>query len=138
MLAVDTHSLVESLKESGAFNESGIETPLDSCLSFLDGLNEQTATVLMQGAKKTNVWNTSVKAGELIYIPAGWFVRMANARPDPLSGVTMNVLPSTSLTKPLVAAWDLLGIDKNVKTDIEAILNALSVTKKGDKKEGDE
>ena len=138
VLAVDTHSLVESLKESGAFNESGIETPLDSCLSFLDGLNEQAATVLMQGAKKTNVWNTSVKAGELIYIPAGWFVRMANARPDPLSGVTMNVLPSTSLTKPLVAARDLVGIDKNVKTDIEAILNALSVTKEGDKKEGDE
>jgi hypothetical protein len=127
VLAVDTHSLVESLKE----------TPLDSCLIFLDGLNEQAATVLMQGSQKTNVWNTSVKAGELIYIPAGWLVRMANARPDPLSGVTMNVLPSTSLTKPLVAARDLVGMDKNVKTDIEAILNALSFTKEVNKKEGD-
>ena len=128
VLAVDTHELVKTLKELDLL-KAGKFTEWQSVMSLTEGLSIESATALRSGTPKTNIWNISVKAGELIYIPAGWLVRMADAKPGLLSGLRMSFLPSTSATQPLVAACALDGVDQNVKDDIDAMLNALSKEK---------
>ena len=128
VLAVDTHELVKTLKELDLL-KVGKFTEWQAVVNLTEGLSIESATALRSGTSNTDIWNISVKAGELIYIPAGWLVRMANATPGPLSGLRMSVLPSTSATQPLVAARALDGVDQNVKDDIDDILNALSKEK---------